>query len=105
MAGTQVQLRRGTTAQHSAFTGAVGEVTVDTDKHSLVVHDGATAGGFPVRGGATGAGSNAAFYENDTTITADYTITTNKNAMTAGPITINNGVTVQIPSGSVWTIV
>lgn len=45
---TQVQLRRGTTANHSTFTGAVGEVTVDTDKDTLVVHDGSTAGGFPL---------------------------------------------------------
>ena len=41
----QVQLRRGTTSQHSTFTGVVGEVTVDTDKDTLVVHDGSTAGG------------------------------------------------------------
>lgn len=45
---TQVQLRRGSTAQHSSFTGAAGEVTVDTDKDTAVVHDGSTAGGFPV---------------------------------------------------------
>ena len=43
----KLQLRRGTTSQHSSFTGAVGEVTVDTDKDILVVHDGSTAGGFP----------------------------------------------------------
>ena len=43
----QIQLRRGTTAENNAFTGAIGEVTVDTDKDVLVVHDGATAGGFP----------------------------------------------------------
>ena len=45
---TQVQLRRGTTTQTNSFTGAVGEVTVDTDKDTLVVHDGSTAGGFPL---------------------------------------------------------
>lgn len=44
----QIQLRRGTTAQHAGFTGAVGEVTVDTDKDTIVVHDGATAGGIPL---------------------------------------------------------
>jgi hypothetical protein len=44
----QVKLRRGTTAEHAAFTGALGEVTIDTDKKCLVVHDGATAGGKPV---------------------------------------------------------
>ena len=43
-----LKLRRGSTSQHSSFTGAEGEVTVDTDKDSLVVHDGSTAGGHPV---------------------------------------------------------
>lgn len=43
-----IQLRRGTTAQHSAFTGLVGEITVDTDKDTIVVHDGSTAGGYPL---------------------------------------------------------
>jgi hypothetical protein len=45
MSNIQVQLRRGTTAQHGSFTGAQGELTVDTDKNALVLHDGATAGG------------------------------------------------------------
>lgn len=45
---TQVQLRRGNTSQTSTFTGAVAEVTVDTDKKTLVVHDGTTAGGIPL---------------------------------------------------------
>ena len=44
----QVQLRRGTTAEHSTFTGAAGEVTVDIDKDVTVVHDGSTAGGTPL---------------------------------------------------------
>jgi hypothetical protein len=43
---TQVQRRRGTTAEHATFTGAVGELTVDTTKDTVVVHDGSTAGGF-----------------------------------------------------------
>jgi hypothetical protein len=43
----QVRLRRGTTAQHASFTGAEGELTYDTDKKTIVVHDGATAGGRP----------------------------------------------------------
>jgi hypothetical protein len=42
------QRRRGTTAQHASFTGLLGEVTVDTDKDVTVVHDGSTAGGFPM---------------------------------------------------------
>jgi hypothetical protein len=43
-----LQLRRGTTTQHNTFTGLAGEVTVDTDKETVVVHDGSTAGGFPL---------------------------------------------------------
>jgi len=55
--------------------------------------------------GAQGGGSDRVFYENDQTVTTNYTITTNKNAMSAGPITVNNGVTVTVPNGSSWTIV
>ena len=44
----KLQLRRGTTAQHATFTGDVGEMTVDTDKDTVVVHDNATAGGTPL---------------------------------------------------------
>ena len=43
-----LKLRRGTTSQHSSFTGAEGEVTVDTTKDTIVVHDGSTAGGVPL---------------------------------------------------------
>ena len=45
---TILKHRRGTTAQHASFTGAVGEITVDTDKDTAVVHDGTTVGGFPL---------------------------------------------------------
>jgi hypothetical protein len=45
---TILQLRRGTTTQHNTFTGAVGEVTVDTTKDTVVVHDGVTVGGKPL---------------------------------------------------------
>jgi len=44
---TQIQHRRGTTNGHGSFTGAAGEVTIDTDLDVAVVHDGSTAGGFP----------------------------------------------------------
>ena len=45
---TQIQWRRGNTAQTSTFTGAVSEITVDTDKKTIVVHDGSTSGGIPL---------------------------------------------------------
>ena len=56
-------------------------------------------------GGATGGGSDEIFYENDQTVTTDYTVTASHNAVTAGPITVNNGITVTIPSGVRWVVV
>ena len=53
---TQVRLRRGTTSDHSGFTGAAGEITIDTDKDVAVVHDGSTAGGFPMTRSDRGRG-------------------------------------------------
>lgn len=67
--------------------------------------DGSNLTGVATSGGATGGSTDAVFYENDQVVTTDYTISTNKNAMTAGPITINSGVTITIPSGSEWSIV
>ena len=201
-----LKLRRGSTSDHSSFTGAVGEVTVDTTKDTAVVHDGAQAGGRPLlredlnnigtgnvthamlagdcidadniaddsvnsehyvdgsidtahiaddqitlakmagiaRGkiiygdasgnpavlavgsanqvlttdgtdiswgtaaaGASGgnSGANAVFWENQQTVTHDYTISNNTNAGSFGPITINSGVTVTVGSGENWTVI
>ena len=58
-----------------------------------------------ISAGATGGGSDQVFYENSTTVTTSYSITSNKNAMSAGPISVNSGAVVTVPSGSVWTIV
>ena len=44
----QIKIRGGTTAEHAAFTGVEREITVDTDKDTVVVHDGTTAGGHPL---------------------------------------------------------
>jgi hypothetical protein len=49
----QVQLRRGTTAEHEAFTGAEGEVTYNTEAKVLVVHDGTAQGGIPIANQST----------------------------------------------------
>ena len=46
---TQVQFRKGTTPEHALFTGAVAEITVDTDKKTAVVHDGSDIGGFELQ--------------------------------------------------------
>ena len=57
-----------------------------------------------IGGGATGAGGDQIFVENGVTVTANYTLSTNKNAMSVGPITINSNVTVTVPSGQRWVI-
>jgi hypothetical protein len=49
--------------------------------------------------------ANGCVYENGQTITSNYTMTTSSNGMSAGPITIDTGVTVTIPTGSSWSIV
>ena len=65
MAAYAIQFRRGTTTQHSSFTGLVGEVTVDTDKKTLVVHDGSTTGGYPLaREGAAASMTTGNFSSN-----------------------------------------
>ena len=58
-----------------------------------------------IAAGATGGGSDQVFYENGQTVTTNYTITNGKNAMSAGPITINSGVTVTVGSGETYTVV
>lgn len=79
MPNIQVKLRRGTTAQHAGFTGAEGEVTVDTDKETLVVHDNATAGGHELRRkDDTIAGSEMDAGAVDTTQLADNAVTSAK---------------------------
>lgn len=65
----QIQLRRGTTAENNGFTGAVGEVSVDTDKDVLVVHDGVTVGGFPVAARANADGTISLIKKDGTVVT------------------------------------
>jgi hypothetical protein len=100
----------GTSAPNSTPAGssgnAVGEQWLDTSggTYALKIWTG-SAWQQITGGGATGGGSDAVFFENDQTVTTNYTLTTNKNAVTAGPVTVNSGVTVTIPSGSSWVVV
>ena len=77
-----VQRRRGSTADHAAFTGLVGEITVDTSKQVVVVHDGATPGGFPA---AAEDHAHAGLYEPvDETIIRAANIGTGPGSIAAG---------------------
>ena len=80
------------------------DLTVSNDVTATIYYgDGSQLTG--ISAGATGGSTDQVFYENDQVVTTNYTISTNRNAMTAGPITVNSGVTVTIPTGSEWSIV
>jgi hypothetical protein len=99
---TALELPDGTTGQRPGSPVA-GMIRYNT---SLVQFEGYKNSVWgAIGGGATGGGSDDVFYENGQTVTTNYTLTTNKNAVTAGPCTINSGVTVTIPSGSSWVVV
>ena len=90
------------TGRNVSFNSATGALTAT----SFV---GSGANLTDVDAGATGGGSDRIFFENGVTVTSNYTIGTTfgatANALSAGPITINAGVTVTVPSGSVYTVV
>ena len=81
-----------------AFNSSNGTLTA-----TAFAGDGSSLTG--ISAGATGGGSDEIFYENGQNVTTDYTITNGKNAMSAGPITIDSGVTVTVGSGETLTIV
>ena len=98
---TALELPDGTTGQRP--TGVAGMIRYNTTLTQFEGYKNSAWGA--IGGGATGGSSDDIFYENGQTITTNYTITTNKNAMTAGPVTINSGIVVTIPSGSSWVVV
>jgi hypothetical protein len=67
--------------------------------------DGTTSSWALINAGAVGGGSDKVFWLNDQVISSDYTVPSGKNASSAGPITINSGVTVTVSSGSTWVVV
>lgn len=95
-------INTGTTAQRPG-TPSAGMFRYNS---TLGKFEGYTAAGWgSVGGGATGGGTDDVFYENGQSVTTNYTLTTNKNAVSAGPITISSGITVTVPSGSTWVVV
>ena len=93
---TVVQFRRGTTAQNNAFTGATGELSIDTDLDVIRVHDGITAGGFPaVNTTATQTLTNKTLTSPSlTTPSVTGNITVTGNIMPGANLSFNLGSTV-----------
>ena len=82
---------------NATFTGIVTA--------SSFIGDGSSLSNLPAGAPVGGATTNTVFFENDTAVAVNYQVTSGKNAMSAGPIAINAGIAVTVPSGSSWTIV
>ena len=94
---------RLTTTQRDAIsTPPAGLMIYNTTLNSYQVYNGTSWAS--VGGGATGGGADQIFIENGQTVTVNYTITSGRNAMSTGPISVNSGVTVTISSGSNWVV-
>ena len=72
---------------------------------ALPAISGANLTNLPPSAPVGGASTNSVFFENDKAVAVNYQITSTKNAMSAGPIAINAGIAVTVPSGCAWTIV
>ena len=92
---------KGTTAQRPV-SPVDGQMRYNTDTNQFEGYQGGAWG--QLGGGATGGGADEVFVENGVTVTTSYTLSTNKNAESVGPITINSGAVVTIPSTQRWVI-
>ena len=95
-----IKIASGTTAQRPG-SPAAGQLRYNT---TLGKFEGYATAWASVGGGATGGGADTVFYENTKTVTTNYSITASNNAHSVGPITINSGITVTIPTGSRWVV-
>ena len=91
-----------TTKVQATNTGAVVTGILTATSFS---GDGSSLSNLPAGAPVGGASTNTVFFENDTAVAVHYQITSGKNAMSAGPIAINAGIAVTVPSGCSWTIV
>jgi len=97
----------------SGYVGLTGAAAAGSTTYTLPAADGTTGQMLSTNGSgtlswATGGGSNITaqgLWENNKTISSNYSVTSGNNALSAGPITVASGVVVTVPSGSVWTIV
>lgn len=91
----------GTSAQRTS--AATGHVRYNSDLSSFEGYNGSSWGSLG--GGATGGGADAVFIQNDQTVTTDYTIPADQNAMSTGPVTVNSGVTVTVSTGARYVVI
>jgi len=96
----QITIPVGNTSQRSASPTA-GMIRFNTNTNQF---EGYSLAWGQLGGGATGGGGDTVFVENGTTVTTSYTLTTSKNAESVGPISINSGATITVPSGQRWVV-
>lgn len=100
--GTEFMLiPKGTTAERP-LVPVNGEMRYNTTTSQFEGYQGGAWG--QLGGGATGGGGDEVFVENARVVTVNYTLSTGKSAESVGPITVNSGITVTIPSGERWII-
>ena len=99
---TALRIPVGTTAQRSG-SPATGDLRFNSTLGSAEIYNGSAFAAVGGGSGTTGGGSDELFLETDQTMTTNYTLTSNKNAMTISPV-INSGVTLTVPSGAILVI-
>ena len=100
---SSITIPYGTTAQRDG-SPAVGMFRHNSTLNQFEGYNNGAWGAIGGGAGATGGGTDEVFFESDTNVTQDYTITSGKNAHTVSPI-VNAGVTVTVPSGSLLVII
>ena len=98
--GSGIKVSTGATISNIGNASFTGILTA-----SSFIGDGSSLSNLPAGAPVGGASTNTVFFENDTAVAVNYQVTSGKNAMSAGPIQINAGIAVTVPSGSSWTIV
>ena len=96
---TALRVPVGTTTQRNDYSGvANGDIRYNSSSSTFEGYAGGAWGA--IGGGATGGGGDSVFYENSLTVTTSYSISANSGAHAVGPLVINSGVTVTVPSTS-----
>ena len=100
--GSNIKIGNAGVVTATSFSGALAASNLTG---ALPAISGANLTNLPPSAPVGGASTNTVFFENDKAVAVNYQITSTKNAMSAGPIAINAGIAVTVPSGCSWTIV
>ena len=100
-----ITARTGVIVGSGVTLNATGVIATGVITATSFSGSGANLTNLPPSAPVGGASTNQVFFENDNSVDVNYSVTSGKNAMSAGPIAIKSGITVTVPSGSFWTIV